>query len=170
MGKISSVKEYLEWQVGAYDTLLKLQGKDHPVQLLNGYHSLDDFVLRNGRSWPGRRKPPEIPWGTIKECYRNASNLALSGKGFIYCEGYVLTLLPIMHAWCLNALDGYRVVDNTLRKPADEYFGVAFTHRYLRQCLVRNKYFGLIDDWTHRWPVLRLPVNRWRHPLMREDR
>ncbi len=154
----TSIQDYLVKMVD-----VRRQMRPIPIGI---YLGLDEFILRQGRSWPTRLKPGWIPWGIVKECYRNAAQLALQDIGYIYCEGYVATVFPVLHAWCVSATTG-QVIDNTLRKPGAEYFGIAFRRLYLVQQLSKNQYYGLIDDWHNGWPLLRTPIKRWRHPIMR---
>jgi hypothetical protein len=132
---------------------------------IGGYESCDDFILRNGQPWRPARKPHWVRFGTIKECFCNAARLVLAHDDLIYCEGYAAgAVIPVMHAWAID--NEGTVIDNTWRTVGTEYFGVAVQRSYLHRALARQKYYGLIDAYTHRWPMLRADPKTWRHPIM----
>ena len=64
------------------------------------YDSFQDLVLREGQLFIPTKKPKGIKLGKVKECYRNASLLALENEDFFYAEGY--EGLPFEHAWVVN--------------------------------------------------------------------
>ncbi len=129
------------------------------------YICAEHWVLAHGRLFVHRPKPRGYKWGTIKECYSNSGRTALMGDGtpdggpLPYVEGFCLALLPISHAWNVDAQG--KLVDRTLR-PArggititPEYFGVQFKPEFLRRWLVDRGYFGsLITDWQAGFPFL----------------
>lgn len=138
---------------------------------INGYHSISDFVLKNARVWNPQPLPSQYPSMTPKECFANAQQLVLeNGSGLIYCEGYALGVIPVLHAWCLDS-DG-NVIDPTWsgrKKRVDigsEYFGIAFNEDYIvDRMLAIECYHSLLDDWENRWPIFSAPVESWRHPI-----
>ena len=77
-----------------------------------GPNPVTRFMLTEGREFPVGPQTYALPRGTPKECYANAAHLAIWNKKLTYCEGQVMTILPIDHAWCIDE-DGV-VVDPTL--------------------------------------------------------
>ena len=89
-------------------TLVRLYKQNGQTQ-----QSLAGFILEHGRffgadakSFKGRRMTP-------KECFCNATKVVLRDPSMTYVEGYVMTIIPIHHAWCMRP-DG-KVFDPTLR-------------------------------------------------------
>lgn len=116
------------------------------VQMRDGFKSLgagvsfDDFVLRNGRSFPGRPLPARYRVRLPKMCYWNTYRLVARSKTLRYCEGYVGRKdlpIPIQHAWAIDRHD--QVVDVTLQdwetgesnSHLAEYFGIVFEREHL---------------------------------------
>jgi hypothetical protein len=110
---------------------------------------LQRFVLRHGKPFTpgprvGRRRKP-------KQCYANATNFVLDRRkgnnGSQYVEGFVLNtklpIMPIHHAWV--TLDGTTAMDPTLDAENYEYFGIVFSNETLREELVRNRFYGVLD-------------------------
>lgn len=128
-----------------------------------------DFVLRNGCAMTDILPVPKGKMRKLKECFYNASMLAIFDPRFAYCEGYATAVIPVPHAWCIAKHKGkWMVWDNTWRQPGTEYYGVAITTEYLKQSLLSNKYYGVIDAYGHGWPMLRTDPKRWVHPAMKE--
>ena len=141
------VQEYLEMCTLAR----KQNGKNLPEDFQ--YSCFEDFVLTNGK-FMGRRSPlsNKFPKGKMKECFLNAYHLSQSEEGLTYCEGYAMGIIPVLHAWCINQKG--QVIDNTWIT-GEEYFGVEFTREFVIKTALKRKYFGIIDDWQNRWPLLR---------------
>lgn len=105
-----------------------------------------DFMLKFGKDFPIGPDTFSGPRGTPKECYRNAAMLAIEDPTLTYVEGKVAAIIPIDHAWCVDA-DGV-VVDPTLNNDDGRvtgYYGVAFPTPYLKRAIFKNKVFGLLD-------------------------
>lgn len=104
---------------------------------------MQQFVLRNGTAYqPTSRLGSKLP---SKACFENAAKLALDGVG-TYVEGYAFgPRLPLVihHAWV--EIDD-RAMDPTWEDPMScQYFGVAFNTEFLREELLRNRVYGLLD-------------------------
>lgn len=111
---------------------------------------LEKFVLRNATELQGVAKPRGVRAGRMRECFKNAADLALKRDGFEYYEGLALSasvpILPVRHAWCMK--DG-RVVDNTWpAAPGSLYMGVHVPRTTLVQQLVTNRVYGILDTGT----------------------
>lgn len=160
----SYIREYLKAEV-------KLMRKAHHGKaFMGGWYTTGHFILKNGRLWPNIVAPlPEgVEHGRMKECFRNAANLALGfyRNEYIYCEGYAISIIPVMHAWCVD-LQG-NVIDPTWNNGTavgSEYYGIAIKAMYLQERLVKQKHYGLIDAWVERWPMLTDKPDDWRHPV-----
>ena len=150
------LREYLKFSVAARRRLM-------PEQVaINGYCGFEDFVLRNGQSWPYRRTKHT---GRPKECFRNAFLLAEQHPDqFVYAEGYaVLVLLPVHHAWCVDRETGF-VVDPTWRvgHRTPFYFGVPVKRQFLRKIILATEVWtGAIDVPQLRFPIITTPRKRW---------
>jgi hypothetical protein len=86
----------------------------------------------------------------MKDCFRNASELALRG-GCTYVEGLAIsaisprTKVAFHHAWI--TLDGIHAVDTTWKDAPDTYyFGVSFTLKQLADAMVETGYYGSLLD------------------------
>lgn len=135
------------------------------------YSCFEDFVLRRGRAYESRHIPRAAERalrarhaGVVFEpraCFYNAQMAAIRDTSLTYVEGYVLRIIPILHAW-LATKDG-AVYDPTpafgvLGRFRDmEYFGVEFRDRHMLVTrMVDSGYSSsLIDDWQGDWPALR---------------
>lgn len=107
---------------------------------------LQRFVWKHGVGSVGMPRPPALRRGKQKECFRNAAHLCIE-HGFAYVEGYVASKripFPILHAW---AMDGEQLIDVTLVDPVENvYFGVPFTVHELTQWLLKQEFYGLLDN------------------------
>lgn len=118
------------------------------------YRGIEHFVLEHGKVWtpapltivPKRRVP--------KECFANAMHLALEEPGLFYVEGYVLSVIPILHAWCVTQ-DGV-VVDPTIERAAElHYFGVKFGNGYVLDTVLEKETYGILENYEQGFPLLR---------------
>lgn len=130
-------------------------GIDHPVTVFcRRVISLTDagtwmnadrerFVLDRGRPYTGIVRPKGYRQRARKQCFTNASRLALEDRG-TYVEGFVTASGgPIHHAWI--TIDGQTAVDTTLPDaPARHYFGIAFNQAALLQMCKRGTY-GMLE-------------------------
>lgn len=133
------------------------------------FFSMGEFVLAHGREFDatGNELPEGVRLGKMGYCFENAAKLATQQSAYTYCEGYAMGIIPVLHAWCVDANGD--VVDPTWnRGPRDRigmhYFGIAFTTKYLIHHLCEYEKYGLIDSWEHRWPLLRDKAENFIHP------
>lgn len=139
MTRPSELQRYLDSTATNWATL------GHPA-------TIERFVLRQGKCYDiGQRIGPR---GTPKECFSNAANFVLqNGPRYSYVEGFYMSpKLPIAihHAW-VRIIDNdahLRGFDPTLdedRARAGDYVGVEFDRDTLREELLKNKVYGLLD-------------------------
>ncbi len=136
----SSLTEYLSWMA----THMKKGREDKP------YSCFEDFVLQHGREFNRIGVVPRSQRGRMKQCYKNAAHLALTHHELTYVEGYAVSIIPVMHAWCVTKRG--TVIDPTW-SDGYAYYGVPFTRRYLTRCLCRNQVYGILDCPPH-FPTL----------------
>jgi hypothetical protein len=88
---------------------------------------LSGFLMANGRYWgvPPRSWPGRWP---ARQCYQNAFNAARRDRRgrLRYVEGIAMGIIPVHHAWCVDAQD--HVIDPTWPEAARgrAYFGCVF--------------------------------------------
>lgn len=144
----------------------KLKKSSFPTPKGFHYHSPEEFVLENGTQY-------QVDYKTLnrfgvkapKRCYQNAADYVLDhpGQGLTYVEGYVTTVIPIMHAWVVDK-DGV-IADVTIKVdgrkeefyPRD-YFGVEIPTVTLMSLLNYTGKYGLLDAWQSEWPLFK---QRW---------
>ena len=110
------------------------------------------FKLENAKDYPIGPRTFSLPRGEPKQCYMNATHLAIDMPHLTYVEGNILMMgIPIEHAWCVDE-EGV-VVDPTIA-PAlkdgtfdriSDYFGIPFRTDYVRKACLRNGVYGLLD-------------------------
>jgi hypothetical protein len=137
---------------------------DRIVRKIGHKASIEGFVLKHGREWkptPKLQREFRVHRGNIKECFRNASMAALSDRCLTYVEGFALSVIPVLHAWCVTARG--EVVELTWEEAGSEYYGIPFKKEFLRSELLKSRNYGLIDQWKTGWPLLRgkYPKEEW---------
>ena len=121
---------------------------------------VDEFMLRNGKHYPGCKLPGRYALRMPRACFYNARKLVLGSKSLLYSEGYAARrdldgFGMFFHAWALDREGG--VVDPTLamysESDADgyEYFGIVFPRLYLQW---RNSRVLLDERGMYRLDVL----------------
>lgn len=162
MGKMSKnpIKRYLIKRCQAH--------KSHVFE--GNYRCLEEFVLKNGRSFEVIKPlPPTIKEGKLGNCFNNAYWVALENKDkYYYCEGYAALKndwWPVLHAWVVNRK--LEAIDPTW--PSGKYYyGLIFKLSYLHQWLLNNKgHRSTIDNWMQGWPLLKdSPKELQEHTLI----
>lgn len=132
-----------------YDTVKQMADIFTTMNKREGYKysSSEDLVLKQGKFFTPEKRPENIELGSKKECFANASKLALERSDLTYVEGYAMINdrlpLPIAHAWCVDKKG--RVIDNTWEKPGVSYFGVPFKTSYLAKKLSETGVYGILS-------------------------
>jgi hypothetical protein len=83
---------------------LALTTQCHPtVRDGYGYTCPADWLLTHGRFWTPPTTPPRYRM-TPQACFDNAYKLAVRSRGRLrYAEGIALAIIPVDHAWCVDA-------------------------------------------------------------------
>jgi hypothetical protein len=113
------------------------------------FTSMEGLLLKKGLEFKVGEFTHE---GEKKECFMNAYLLAERDDTVVYCEGFGCSLIPTLHAWCVR-FDG-TVVDPTWDN-ASGYIGIPFKLEYVRKTILRRGYYGVIDNYNERFPLLR---------------
>lgn len=109
------------------------------------------FIMQHGREWPTTSK--SFPrWGEFKECFKNALEAAML-HDLVYCEGYAFSVIPTLHAWCIDPKTK-TVIDPTWEK-GTQYFGVPFRTKYVLEFTDRHMvYDSIVENYRDKWPLL----------------
>ena len=150
------IREYLE-ATAAMEQRQSIEGRHY-----HGYHEL---VLKEGFAFELAPFPADMVGGLLGHCFSNAFNLSMRNPELAYCEGFAVSMIPVLHAWCVT-LDG-RVVDPTWT-PSNEveglaYFGVPLADDYVRRVALTTKKFGVLDRWEEGFPILSVSKEIWLH-------
>jgi hypothetical protein len=116
------------------------------------YSCIEEYVLKHGRDMDVAPLPSNVKRGKMKNCYKNAYDLALGSKRYIYCEGYAVGIIPVLHAWCFDTKTG-KVVDPTW-KDGKEYYGVKIDFTSVLRVVVERECYGVLDAWEIKHPAL----------------
>ena len=122
------------------------------------YSCVEDFIYQLGRKYT------PAPWKlqesyhrrTPKECFANATQLAIIHSELTYVEGFVYKngIIPLIHAWCVD--DAGVVYDPTLLDPENcFYLGVPLKIEFVLQTIEAKGTYGVIDNYEHKFPMLR---------------
>lgn len=160
---MSEIKSYLQHM----DDAMRRLDRVGSVRLPRAYRGIAELVLRHGRSW-SESSTECWPAGEAQQCFANAQRLALLNPELTYVEGYAMSVVPLHHGWCVDRAG--RVIDVTwIDRSGVEYFGVPIRTPYVRQRVLRSKFWGsLFDDWQAEPPFAILTGThkpaRWLQP------
>lgn len=121
-----------------------------------------DFVLAQGRYYPGQCLPRRYRRRQPKACFFNARSLVLGSKRLRYCEGFAMSLrlgIPFEHAWALSPDD--EVIEPTLTDAnLYQFFGLPFDRAWLRR---EWRWTGILRDdiGVYRDEVMRVLAPDW---------
>ena len=115
----------------------------------SNFKSLESFILEKGESFDSEKYPAKYQsWrGKMKDCFKNAFWLAIENEDLTYVEGYALSIIPVLHAWCVDKQN--RVIDPTWPDQENcQYYGVKFEKEFVRKFITKSKIYGLLGgDW-----------------------
>jgi hypothetical protein len=132
-----------------------LREQMRPPNLVTKYSCFEAFILKEGKEFTYRSRPSNIKKMPDRHCYKNAFDLCLENH-LTYVEGFATAVIPVQHAWCVDS-DGF-VIDPTWNDGQD-YIGVALPKELVIATVFRRETHGVIDDWQHEWPILRLGLS-----------
>lgn len=113
------------------------------------YPSMQAFLLVNGEVGKIPSSPPPIDLMKVKDCYRNATVMAVfeNPDKYEYTEGVVVTRgvpIPIEHAYLTDRKTG-EVVDPTLGwRPDASYFGVRIPKEIVAKSASDTGWYGVL--------------------------
>jgi len=120
-----------------------------------GKTSIPGWILDHGMDFTYQPLPSDYRYGEVKHCFMNSFNLMMSNPDLIYCEGYGSGIIPVHHAWCITR-DG-EVIDSTWRPDMvcdGTFLGVPMDREFVYESVMCNGWYGILDNWEGRWPVL----------------
>jgi hypothetical protein len=106
-------------------------------------------LLDHGKEYVGIERPKGYRrQRRIKDCFRNATEIALKGNGATYVEGVAWDMgCGFHHAWI--RLDDEHAIDQTWPTPGTRYLGIAVPLKELCHVLSRTGYYGSIIEKMH---------------------
>jgi len=116
------------------------------------YKGIEDFLLRHGSFYTPTALPQEVTRGIMKACYHNAFRLAARRKSLRFVEGVAVGIIPVDHAWCVNARG--EVIDPTWEDATSgerakrAYFGVEINLTAVRRAIRDHESYSVLQsDW-----------------------
>ncbi|HEY6965860.1 MAG TPA: hypothetical protein VI229_00200 [Burkholderiales bacterium] len=108
----------------------------------NGFYA---FVLKHGRLWTPAPRPAGMRKQRNGTCFKSAYEAAERDSALTYVEGYGMSVIPVLHAWCVDQ-EG-RVVDPVWTNPETRaYYGIPLTLEFLHRTMMRTRVYGVLDD------------------------
>ena len=111
-----------------------------------GQEEFISYLEKHGQEYTAAPKPKGIKKGVMKQCYMNATKLAISKRELTYVEGIAYTpklgKMAVSHAWVVDK-EG-KVIDNTWDEPETcQYFGVPVPTTRLEMWMIKTKVYGI---------------------------
>ena len=151
---MSIIKQYLKQEIELIKTMHRNK--------IGGYLSVSEFIYKNGQLFKPGPLPKNVRRGPMKQCFRNAALLSME-TSYYYAEGYALSIIPTIHAWCINKKG--KVIDPTW-EDGKEYYGIVIKKSYLLKYLLKYKRYGLIENWEDGYPLLKLNKKIWQKKIL----
>ena len=117
---------------------------DNYLTLVAGYMdqpSYEGLVLKGGDYWMTAVVDNH---GPMKQCYQNAYEAATTNTGWSYVEGFSLSFIPVMHAWCVN--EEGDAVEVTWDTPGKEYRGIVMEIANVNKAIVETGVWGVMPN------------------------
>ncbi len=112
--------------------------------------SYERYVLDNGKLFPNVEVSQDR--GKLGECYTNAY-YAAEDNDWRYVEGYATSVIPMMHAWCVD--DEGVVMEVTWETAGDEYMGVVMNMTDVAKAMVTTGVWGVMaNDYLNEFKLL----------------
>jgi len=125
------------------------------------YASTYAFIEAEGRFWK-TGVPHKYARRQMMACYHNSACMVRRHKHLTYVEGIAIGIIPTAHAWCVDP-EG-NVIDSTWESSIQlAYYGIPFNTEFVLDYLKKVKYTAFIDDWNHRWPLMKIGAKGYRH-------
>jgi hypothetical protein len=124
------------------------------ADLSGRYLCLEELLLEHGETHPLSSRSFGVPRGPAHECFKNAADLVLSRRDLLYCEGFAMGVIPVLHAWCLDASGAVVEPTWTEELASGGYFGLVFRRHYVWETLLARQKYGLLDNPEMDWPLL----------------
>lgn len=148
-----AIREYCEGMVAVRAMHERAHGTQDEWRGLV-YAGFEDLLLKHGRFYVPQELPRKYNRKAMKQCFHNAAALARGSRGQLtYVEGIAAGIIPVHHAWCVDAAG--KVVDVTWDPMGTAYFGVPFpTDRVRRMQRSDNGSMFMVDPSLLRvaWP------------------
>lgn len=146
MVTLTSLTQYLE--------LIVSMKKNMNNSNLIKYVGFEDFILKMGTEFKNTKIIKPIKYGKMKECYKNASLLCMYNEELEYVEGFANSIIPVMHAWCIDRSGN--VIDPTYKNQEKcNYYGVIFKKEFMHKKILKNKIYGILEaDYKNEYEIL----------------
>lgn len=118
------------------------------------YGSAEEFVLKHGTFFKPSGLPDGIRPMRLQQCFENSFRVAQRTKAVHYVEGFAIGIIPVAHAWIVDA-DG-NAFDPTWASRGDlgaSYCGVELNLEEVKMSR-RGGCLSLLEDWRRDFPAL----------------
>lgn len=128
------------------------------------FASIEEFLLRHGTFFTVAPLPAPLKPMRIGGCFENAYRLATRTQAYHYVEGIAYSVIPVLHAWVIDA--NGTVIDPTWAHDmlGESYCGVELSLDHVRESR-RKGSLTVLGDVPRRHPALAgVPVlakNAW---------
>lgn len=110
-------------------------------------YSIPELMLEFGQPYAVNENTYADPRWEPRQCYKNATRMALFSDDYTYVEGYITVHgIPIPHAFVVDGRGN--VIDQTLQPPYGMiagYFGIPFDKTYLVDRLLESQTYGMLE-------------------------
>ena len=122
------------------------------------------LLLDHGVEGCGIALPAEYLPGLPNNCFSNTLHLCIADPSLTYVEGYAGAIIPIHHAWALDA-EG-RVIDTTWDDPEGRsYLGIPFQTDYVLSAALKARHYSVLFNMGFREVLTDPPERFLRQPV-----